>query len=260
MEGSIEDIEFLARSTTRVRILEELLREERLTKAELKSRLDASRTTIQRNVAALVDHEWVDGTNRFYEITPSGTLIAENFFDLCQLTDVVSHLGPLLTHVDLEDLDFDLTLLADSEVITAEPSTPREMQRRHVKRTEHTDRARELLLVTSLPSVKAAHDRVLYHDAEMDIIAAPLVAETFRTNPDFTAYIETMLGTDSYDLAIADETPPFYLGILDDTVEIAVGDDIPRAMVETTNPKVRAWAERTFMEWKAEATPFELPE
>ena len=72
MEESIQEIEFLARSTARVRILQELSESEELTRADLRSQLDCSRTTVQRNLEALIDRQIVSNSRRTYSLTPSG--------------------------------------------------------------------------------------------------------------------------------------------------------------------------------------------
>lgn len=100
MDATIEEIETLARSCRRVRILEELRKERALTRDELKERIDGARTTIQRNLDTLVKHGWVQYIDREYRITQTGELISDKFRELVDVVEVTQQLAPFLDFLE----------------------------------------------------------------------------------------------------------------------------------------------------------------
>ena len=256
MEAGIEELQFLSRSETRVRILDELHRDGTLSKNELKRRLDASRTTIQRNLNALAEHGWVRDRNRSYELAHCGRLIAEDYLDLVDRLGVVSDLRPFLRWVDPADLDVDFRSLADATVTTAKPGDPWAMVNRHVAALETMDRGRVVLPLTGMSAVKACRDRVVDAGASAEMIVSPDVEETVRSDPTYSDHHAEMLETGRYELRVYDGEIPYYLGLVDDLVQIGADEDgEPRALLETDDESVYAWAERTIDEYREHSSP-----
>lgn len=250
-------VEFLARSETRVRILEELARENRLSKDELYRRFEASRTTIKRNLDALEERGWVTGSNREYAITRAGEWVAEDFTALVETVRNSTRLGPVLAYLDAEDLDIDLREF-DFEVTTPDPGNPMKAVNKHVRKIQSVETFRSLLPVTGVRAIEALHDRVTNHGAEVETVVAPAVAETFRSDPEYSDYYAELRAADGVDIYRYEGNVPYYLGLLDDGVEIGVDDDgQPAALLETEAPAVYEWAERTYEAYRADAKPLD---
>lgn len=65
-----------------------------------------------------------------------------------------------------------------------------------------------------------------------------------------------MAATGRYQLFEFDGEIPYFIGILDDAVQIGVDEaGKPRALLESEHPEVRTWAENTIEEYKEEAEP-----
>ena len=257
----IEELQFLSRSETRVRILDELHRDGRLRKNELKGRLDASRTTIQRNLNALAEEGWVRDENRAYELAHCGHLIAGDYLDLLERLAVLSDLKPILRWIDPADLDVDVRSLADAAVTTARPGDPWAMVNRHVEALKAMDRGRVVIPLTGLAALKACHERVVDAGATLEIVVSSTVEASIRSDPTYRELHEEMLETGRYELYEYDGEVPYYLGLLDDTVQIGVDEDgEPRGLLETDDGAVYEWAERRFVEYREEATPISITE
>jgi hypothetical protein len=65
-----------------------------------------------------------------------------------------------------------------------------------------------------------------------------------------------MVDTGRFEVHVHDGDIPYYLGILDDTVQMGVNEDgEPRGLLETDSEEVREWAENRYESYKQEAEP-----
>jgi predicted transcriptional regulator len=140
--GTIENIELLARSAHRVRILDLLCEHGSLEKHALGSELDASRTTVGRNLSALEEQGWIRRTNAHCEITRQGELVAEAFGDLVETVEMTGTLNSFLQWIPDGSLDLDLRLLRDADIVLAKPGDPRSMINRHVQTIKEMEQGR----------------------------------------------------------------------------------------------------------------------
>lgn len=254
MQGGTEDIEFLARSKTRVRLVKLLHKNETLGRDELRSRIDASRTTIQRNLKALEERGWVENGARTYSLASCGEMIADDFLELVDTVSIAEQLQPILEWVDRTELDFDFGLLVNADIVTAKPGDPWAMVNRHVERLKDANDIRALLPLTGLHAMKVGHDRVVKHGATTEHIASSDVVDTFQNDSAYREYYDNLIETNRYDLYHYSQEVPYYLGVLDDIVQIGVdeGGD-PRGLIETKNEEVREWAVNTLDKYRKQA-------
>lgn len=105
-----------------MRLLRALAERDELSRDELRREFDASRTTIQRNLDALVERGWVENSNRTYSIAPCGELAAEEFSACYRKMRAVNRLQPFLRWTSTEDLD--LAHLSGAAVVVATESDP----------------------------------------------------------------------------------------------------------------------------------------
>lgn len=73
----IDQIAFLARSESRVRVLEHLLEHGATSRRAFREHLDVSRSTVTRTLTDLTDRDWLEETDNTYRLTPSGKVVAE---------------------------------------------------------------------------------------------------------------------------------------------------------------------------------------
>ena len=240
---TVEEIEFIARSTNRVRILETLSERQGATRGELRDELAASRTTVARNLDALAERGWVRQIDREYALTPGTDAVVDRFLELASTVATVDRLRPFLDHVDRDAFDVDLSHLEDAEVLTANPGDPLAMVNAHVSAIK---RSTDVLLATpflGLHATEAAHDAVVHGDARHELVATPDAVDTLQDGPEYRQYVNDLQDAAGFELHRATADVPFYVGVLDDTVQVGVDEaGEPRALLETTDPSVRDWA------------------
>ena len=257
--SAIETIELLARSEHRVRILDLLCESGSLEKHVLGDQVDASRTTIGRNLDVLEEQGWIRRTNAHCEITRQGELVAEKFRTLTETVALGSKLDAFMRWVPDGALDLDLELLTDAEIILPEPGDPDAMVNRHVELIRETANDRVILPVTGLHAFEAVHRKIVEENATSELVVEPTIEETFRTNPSYVELYEEMVATGRFDIRVYDGDIPYYLGVLDDTVQIGVSEDgEPRAILETESEAVADWAAGVYAEYKDESKPLQV--
>lgn len=252
-DDSVAAVEFLARSQTRIRLLTVLAREQELSKDELHEQFDASRTTIQRNLSALADRGWITSSNSDYAITTAGEWVAEDFAALVETIDEATRLGPVLESIDTTTFDFDPRHVG-FEVTTPDPGNPLKMVHKHTRAIQQADDIRIMLPETGVRAMKAGHERTTEEGVPLGMVVSEPVLDVFRSDPEFRDYFEDKMAADAFSLFVTEKAVPYYLGILDDEVQIGVSEDgQPRALLSTESPQVFEWAEHTFVEYKSHA-------
>lgn len=240
---AVEDVEFLARSTTRVRLLETLRERGPATREDLREALSASRTTVSRNLDALCDRGWVRATDREYALSPGTDAIVDRFLDLESTVGIADHLRPFLEHVDDDAFDVDLGLLDEATVTVAEPGDPLAMVNAHVAAIQGSTDVLAAVPFLGLHATEAVHESVVDGDATVELVAGPRVVETLLEAPGYAELAADLQAADGFTLSRAPADVPFYVGVLDDVVQVGVDEDgEPRALIESTTPAVRDWA------------------
>lgn len=251
-----ENVERLTRSTNRIHLLTELYRHGQLHRDQLKRTSEVSRTTLQRNLDVLVEEGWVRNSGVTYWITSCGELVAEVVLDLVETVGIVNQLQEVFRWIPVSEVDVDLRLLADAEVWTPEPGDPYAMMNRHVQLLRTMDSGRGVLAVTGLHPHKAVSEAVVRHDANVELVATPEVAETLTSTPQYAPLTEEMVETGRFDLSVYEGEVPFSLVIADDGVHVVVDEEgDPRALLESGSDEVREWATGVYEEYRREATP-----
>ncbi|WP_267643238.1 helix-turn-helix transcriptional regulator [Haloarchaeobius amylolyticus] len=256
--SAIEEISFVARSTNRVRILETVHDLDGATREDLRTELSVARTTVTRNVETLLEKGWLQQENGEYTVTPGGEAVIERFLDLEETVRTALRLQPFLQWTTREEFDLDLTHLQDASVTVAAPGNPWAMVNEHVARLRESSDDRVALPLTGLHAVEAVHRKVVDGDATVEMIVAEGVAETLFEDDDFAPLTRDLLDSDGFELYLTDAALPFYLGILDETVQVGVDEEgEPRALLETTDDGAREWARERLDVYRREATPLE---
>lgn len=254
--ANVEAIEFVARSTNRVQILETLQELDGATRADLRSQLSASRTTVTRNLEALQERGWLRTADQTYALAPGVDAIVDGFLDLEATVATVEDLQPFLEWTTRDAFDVDLAHLRDASITVAEPGNPWAMVNAHVNRIRESTDDRCAIPLTGLHAYEAVHEKVVSGDASTELVVSESVAETMTTDPDFVPLTVDLLEADDFEAYRTDDDVPFYVGILDDVVQVGVDEaGEPRALLETTNPAVRDWARGRLDDLRASAEP-----
>lgn len=252
----LEAVAFLAGSPARVRILRTLRSDGPTSRDEFRTVLDAARTTVGRNLDALVERGWIARTGSRYELTPCGRLVLDGFEEARGAVRAADRLGPFVRWVDDDALDIDLRALADASVVTGDQTDPFAMVNAHVRRLREAERFRGCLPLVGLHAFETVHDRVIEDGAVHELVVTPGVAATLRESEAYADLYGALAACPRFSAYRYDGDIPFYVGLLDGTVQVGVDDDgDPQALLESTDPRVLEWAERTYRHYREAAAP-----
>jgi predicted transcriptional regulator len=230
-------------------------------KRTLVEALDCSRSTVDRAVRELESHGLVAYEDGRYELTPVGEQAVAGTTELLDRIGVARELRPFLEHLPPGRFDLDLELLADADVLLPEPGNPWAMINRHVGVLERAEDVRAVLPLLGLHAQQVVHERVVEAGARAELVGSPEVVRTLVADPDFVERTREMAETGRCRVFQADERPPYFVGVMDEIVQIGTDEDgEPRAIVESTAPAVRDWAETTYDRFRGRATRVDLLE
>jgi predicted transcriptional regulator len=209
---------------------------------------------VQRNVEALVNHGWVENSNRTYSINACGEAVTAEFLKMVKTTQVANRLQPFLKWVDRSAFDIELRYLSDAELLLPEPNNPYAMVDRHVQLIKQSESHRVVLPLVGLHGFEAGHEQIVSGNARAEFIVGPETADMLRSDPPFSDLTQEMLDTGRFKIRVYHGEIPYFVGILDDTVQIGVDENgEPRALLEAESPDVLSWAEAKYDSYKEDA-------
>jgi predicted transcriptional regulator len=254
---AFEELQFLVRSPSRLRILRELSDDPGLDRRELGDRLDVSRTTVSRNVERLVEREWVEVDRGTYRATPCGELVATELADVLRAVDRARQVRPFFEWVSTESFDLDCRALRDADVVVSTPGNPYAPVDRHVDRLSNARRCRCVLPVTGRRALETAEEAAKNGGTELQMVVAPEVASSFENDDRLAPVFEALRSHDGVEVFVTDAAVPYYLGLVDGVVQVGVGDDdgVPRALLESDDESVQTWAAETYRRYRESARP-----
>jgi predicted transcriptional regulator len=243
-----EQVLFLARAESRVRIIEVLGASDSATQQELRAQVDTSRTTVSRALQSLTEAGWVERFDGGYRLTRTGEILAGEFGRLLDSVRRVDDLAEFLRWFPADVDGPDFLDVSDVEVTYSTDADPYAPARKQSEVLHTADRLRILLPAIDLDSTKTIVEQVTERGLEVETVVSPGVEATMESE-QFAPLLTEMLQTGRASLAVAPADVPFYLGLADDglvQVGLADGDGLPSALLETTDTTVREWARRTY--------------
>lgn len=252
MKSSLDTIEYLARSEHRVEVLDAIRTEPR-TRADLRASVDASRVTVGRIVRDLEERGWIrrDGTR--YETTPRGAYVAREFAGLVRNLEAYEALPPVCEWFPGDEPSFDLSLLDDATVVTADEGDLIAPIRRALAFVHRSERLRVVATGSSHEFSRAMREAIEW-GATHTLVVPPAAVEALRADPEMCTDTHAMLDAGGLTLLRYDgndDLPVMQIG--DDAVLLCSGDH--RAMLETDDPAVYEWAGSYFGSLRAGSTP-----
>lgn len=254
----VNEIAFIARSANRVRILKQLHQDGPLRKHDILERLNASRTTLGRNLDHLVERGWVSNTNGKYSVTPTGELVLSDFLELIDTVNSAKRLQPFLESQPIDELGLDVQALKGAQITESTRPDPYAPVRRHIETISSAERVRALLPTVGAEALESVKKPLQNGDAHHEMVVTPDVAETFRTRDEYSESIQPLIEIGCVDIHVSERRIPCYIGIVDGSIQIGASNEngIPHVLLETDSKETREWAERLFQEFRAEARPF----
>lgn len=261
-ETPLDQILFLARAESRVRILECLLSSGAASQRELRAELDASRTTVSRSLRSLEDREWVVHEEDGYRLTRVGQIVASEFVDTLETVRTAEQRSAFLRWFPADVSAPDFLEDADAEITVPTDGDPYAPARTQAEILRDVDALRILLPSIDLEATKLLAEQVTQRGLEVETVVPPTLEETMASG-EFAPLIRETMETGRSTMFVADRELPFYLGLAGDgRVQVGVGDEegFPRALLETTEAACREWAEGVYREYRAGAREKPLAE
>ncbi|MGA9402632.1 helix-turn-helix transcriptional regulator [Haladaptatus sp.] len=241
MASSLDDIEFLARSEHRFRVLGELS-ERPCERAELQERTEVTRTTISRTLSDMEGKGWVESEGWQYRLTPLGEMMYEEFARALDTADTVRTLNRVIEWVPTEALDIDLRHFHDATVSVASRTDPTLPVRRFTG-LKAADGHVQALIYALDPFQLAAHRRATeVSNQRVEVVFSADFYRKLQDNPDIARDVSQVAASDQYDFYLCDEEPPIQLVVAEDTVGLLLTgtDGTFPAYVESRNEAVAA--------------------
>ena len=251
----LDQILFLARAESRVRVIELLVESGPATQREIRTRLDVSRTTVSRSLQSLQNRGWVEKSDGAYRLSRAGRIVAAEFGRLLDTVKTVEELSEFLRWYPA-DIDIpDLLDAKDVEVTYSTDADPYAPARRQTEILHTAERLRILLPAIDLDSTKTITEQVTQRGLELETVVSPNVESTVESD-EFAPLMREKIQTGRSAVFVAQESLPFYLGLADDgRVQVGLADDegLPRALLETDDDRIRAWAEGMYEDYREPA-------
>lgn len=246
-----DTIAYLARSDHRIEVLDAICTAPR-TRAEIRDLTDASRVTAGRIIADLEERNWIVRNGTAYEPTPDGRFVAREFTRFVTNLESYANLPPVVEWLPEGEPTFDLRLLGDATVTTADEGDLIAPIRRALELIDRADHLRAVGNGISHEFAEAILDAVEAGQKNI-IIGPPEMVDAIRADAALRAEIRSILESDRaalFQYEGEDDLPVIQIG--DDSVALCSGDH--RAMVETDDSEVYEWAKSYFASLRSQVT------
>lgn len=258
IESPLAEIEFLARSPNRLRVLD-VLRTGPITRYEIEEMTDVSRATLGRILDDFEERGWVKRESRQYETTHVGNYVAREFTRLVERFGPVPALNKVAQWFPEEGFGFDLGCLTGAEIVRPHkndalaPTT-------HIVRRLRTATHIRVLTYTALPDcMEVCWQRTVTGNQTFEGVFDTGTLATLGADPQMVEQAGEMLESGQAEVVRYDGEIPSVVIIADDVVLLCLsgGEGAPHAVIETTNETVREWAEATFESYHREGDPLD---
>lgn len=248
----MDEVAFLAGSENRVRILRALSRET-MDLRDLREGLGIPRSTVKRNVSALVEAGWVVETIDGYRATRVGEMVLTNFLRAVEVAGLAEELADFVRWLDYPDLD--LSIFEPAEVVSFTPSRPYAPSEAFAELLGSVEEVRVLYPYLIPLHVEVLRRRVEEGELRVETVLGPDAAYAFAST--YPEALAALLREGR--VYRSREEPPFTLAVHEGGVVLLAhdGDGMPRALLETASSDAVEWGEDLFRRYREDADPLE---
>lgn len=259
MGTPLEDIAFLARSKSRVAILQ-ALRGQSLDRRALETETGIPRSTLGRALGDLEEQGWVEQEDRTYRTTTAGTLVLDRFVPLLETMGGLRTLDGAVDLLPLDDMGVEVRQLRDATVVTPTELQPTEPYDYHLEVLRAVDRLAVVARTAPPPVVATVHDEITAGRLDATFVLDESYLETLSTDDDIRAKWAEIADRPA-SIHRHHGPIPYMLAVLDETVHLWPCDENGDTwgLLEIENAAVRTWAEETISEYREEARQMEPP-
>lgn len=256
--AAFDDIAFLSRSASRVRVLETLASDPH-DRAELQAATGIPRATVGRIVTEFETRGWVRSDGRRYSTSPLGRFLIAEFRSLVEGVKTMQKLRAVIEWLPTEEFDFSLERFADADITLPEPSNTTAPVDRAAELVEEGDEVC-ILAFGSAPSVVEAGWRTTVHGTQsFEIVFAGDTLDDLVADPDVGTWVRELADCERGAVLRYDGVVPYNIAVIDGTANFALVDEhgAPSALIESTDRAIRSWAVSTVDAYRRESNPFD---
>lgn len=259
MEGALEEIQFLANSASRVRVLDALAGAP-ASRRELQEETGVPRSTTARILDDAEDRGWVDSEGSQYRLTTAGAARVSEFRDYVATTEGMQHLGEAVDWLPEPARSLDFRHLRDATITTPTEANPTAQLDRGMELIRDTDGYRGLTQ-NSLPEyMEVLRDRVVRDELDFQGVIERGFVDVLREDPERAALWHDIADR----MWLYDGQVPLNMHVVDGTALIWLCDEdsagrdvIVKGLLESDHPEVVSWAESLYEEYREESEPME---
>lgn len=255
----LDDLEFLARSPHRVRVLKELTNSPK-TRQELHEVTDVSQPTLGRILGSCQDRGWLSKDGQEYALTPFGALLAEEFADLLDTVETMQRLQTIAPYLPLDEMDFDLRSFREATITTPHSPDVYAYVHRGERLIREAEQIRWLGNHFALESIPKQRELVLEMGQKQEVIISRAAFDDFVSHPGVREQIRELFETGSLTVYQFEGTVPVALITIDERAGIIPYNEqsVPCGLIDTTNDAIRDWVTTTIDEYRERADPVDI--
>ena len=257
-EGALAEIEFLARSSNRVTVLDALV-DGPVGRYDLEEETGVSRATLGRILDDFTERGWVVEDDRRYEATALGAYVSRTFADILARFEPVPALNDIAQWLPEEGFDFDLGCLADADVVRPTRADALAPTNHIARRLRNANQVR-LLTYAVLPTVMEACLRGAAEGTlELESVLERDAIDRFAADPAMVEQAQALFETGQAAVTVTDEDVSFPVFVVDDAVLLCLAGDrgAPQAVIETGNETVHTWADSLVETYRRDGDPLD---
>jgi len=248
---ALGEIEFLARSHNRVRVLDALT-DGPLGRYELEDATGVARATLGRILDDFEERGWISEAERTYRHTQLGAYVAREMKTVLERFEPVPDLNEVAQWFPEDGFEFDLASLAGATVVRSSTGNALAPTAHIASRIREADHVR-LITYSVLPGVvHECWQGTVEGDLDLESVFDRRAIESFGTDQRTLEEAREILETGTPVYVVSGEVPTTIF-VVDDAVLLCLsgGEGAPLAVIETEHDAVLAWAESTIDERRA---------
>lgn len=254
--GALNDIAYLSRSESRVRILDAIASEP-YSRSELEETTEIARTTVGRIISEFEERRWARRTtDGEYTATPPGERIIAEFEPFLQSVQVIRKLGDLVAWLPIDEVPIDLSHFGDASIHRPDPADPMSTVAEFNSRIDGASEFQCLVgIAPPVPFERKMRDGVVNRDMETKHVITDQEFDYILDQPErvgrWREYLEGGANVYRYDGEI-----PCNLFVFDNTVLISHTNSEfgePHAGIESSNKEILSWAKQVIDTYRREA-------
>jgi predicted transcriptional regulator len=255
MAETLDQIQFLVASKYRVQVLM-YLNEMAADREELSEQIGIPRSTLSRVLTGLEEQNWVTQYGSDCEITPLGTVLADEFTSLMEAVKTMQKLEAVIDYLPMDDIDFELTSLRDARIATPSQTDPGAPLRRARDLLHGADEFRFLTNTVVSPLAKTLREQAVRGELTIVGVITEELLDAVSDSPEFGGLTREMIESGGAEFYCYDGTLSQTLGVADGriaTISLIDRDGTQRAQIETDDKHVCSWVMSTIEEYRSES-------